>query len=81
MPFQKELNQEKYESKSRAVSFLGIPQYNDPFNDNGLLCMNAWLKGQTEKAIAHNRSCLLKERDILLKRGTRKPDKLKFIEY
>jgi len=27
----------------------------------------------------HNRSCLLKERDILLKRGFRKPDDLRFI--
>jgi len=81
VPFEKELNQELYESKRNAVYALGISQYNDPFNDNGFLCMKAWLNGQVDKAIAHNRSCLLKERDIFLKRGARKADKLKFLEY
>jgi len=78
--FERELNEERYESKRYAVSKLNIPQYDDPFNDNGALCMEAWLKGQKEKAIAHNRSCLLKERDILLKRGFRTPDTLDFID-
>jgi hypothetical protein len=31
-------------------------------------------------AIAHNRSCLLKEKDILLLRGYRKPDELEIIK-
>lgn len=78
--FDKELNIERYESKRNAVSLLRIPQYGDPFFDNGNLCMKAWFKGQIEKAIIHNRSCLLKERDILSKRGFRKPDELKFID-
>lgn len=78
--FERELNKEKYEPKWFVVHSLKIPQYNDPFRDRGILCTNAWLKGQIKKAVAHNRSCLLKERDILLKRGFRKPDKLKFIE-
>lgn len=78
--FEKELNTEKYEAKRNAVSALKIPQYDDPFFDNGKFCMEAWLSGQIEKAIAHNRSCLLKERDILLKRGFRNPDKLKFMK-
>lgn len=80
VPFENELNTKKYEAKRDAVSKLKIPQYDDPFFDNGKLCMEAWLSGQIEKAIAHNRSCLLKERDILLKRGFRKSDKLKYIE-
>lgn len=78
--FERELNKKMYEKKSSAVSILKIPQYKDPFNDNGLLCKEAWLKGQIDKVIAHNRSCLLKERDILLKRGFRKPDRLIFTE-
>lgn len=78
--FENELNTKKYEAKRDAVSKLKISQYDDPFFDNGKLCMEAWLSGHIEKAIAHNRSCLLKERDILLKRGFRKPDKLKYIE-
>ena len=74
--FHGELNKEKFEAKRIAVQALKIPNYGDPFNDNGKYCMNAWLSGEIDKAIAHNRSCLLKEKDILLKRGFRKPDDL-----
>ena len=77
--FERELNTERYESKRSAVAKLNIPQYCDPFNDKGALCMQAWLNGQLSLAMAHNRSCLLKERDILLKRGFRPPDTLDFI--
>ena len=77
---ERELNIEKYEAKSSAVSLLKIPQYDDPFRDYGKLCMEAWINGQLEKAIAHNKGDLLKERDILLKRGFRKPDDLKFVK-
>ena len=72
--FDCELNQYKREGKGTAVRLLGINSYNDPFNDIGELCRKAWLRGEIEKCIRHNRSCLLKERDILLKRGFRKPD-------
>jgi len=72
--------QEPYESKARAVRDLGIPNYDDPFYDKGLWCMNAWHKGEFDAAIAHNRACLLKERDILIKRSCIKPDELKFIK-
>jgi hypothetical protein len=78
--FEGELNQEKFESKKRVVHTFGIPDYGDPCNDNGLLCSQYWSKGKIEPAILHNRSCLLKERDILLKRGYRKPDKLRLIK-
>ena len=67
------------ESKANARNYLGIPNYDDPFYDNGYLCMVAWQNGEFDKAIAHNRACLLKEKDILLKRGFRTPDELKFI--
>ena len=77
--FEGELQKEKYESKVDAVRDLGIPNYNDPFYDNGYLCMVAWEDGQFDKAIAHNRACLLKEREILVRRGFRKPDELKFV--
>lgn len=79
--FEGELNKEKFEPKSRVVAELKIPQYSDPFNDVGLRCSEAWQKGNLKEAIAHNRSCLLKERDILLKRGSRKPDNLKFVRH
>jgi hypothetical protein len=77
--FEGELNWEKFESKRRVVQFLGIHNYGDPFNDNGLLCSQSWSKGNIDHAVLHNRSCLLKERDILFKRGFRKPDKLRLI--
>ncbi len=77
--FDGELQKEKYESKARAIRDLDIPNYDDPFHDRGLWCMNAWHNGEFDKAIAHNRACLLKERDILLKRGFRRPDELKFV--
>ena len=74
--FERELNLEKYERKSSVIRILQIPNYSDPFFDNGLLCKRAWENNEFDKAIAHNRACLLKERDILLKRGYRKPDRI-----
>lgn len=74
--FDGELNSKKYESKKEVVQQLKIPNYDDPFFDSGKLCMRAWNDGEFDKAIAHNRACLLKERDILLKRQYRKPDQL-----
>lgn len=74
--FKGELNKEKYESKKNAIAILQIPNYGDPFNNIGFECLKAWKKGHYRRAIKHNRSCLLKERDILLKRGYRKPEEL-----
>jgi len=71
--FDGELQRAAYERKADAVRDLNIPNYDDPFYDKGLLCMLAWRTGDYNQAIAHNRACLLKERDILLKRGFRKP--------
>ncbi|MBI4282931.1 MAG: hypothetical protein HY663_00505 [Chloroflexi bacterium] len=72
--------QEGRESKKEACRYLGIPNYDDPFYDNGYLCMKAWENGEFERAIAHNRACLLKERDILLRRGFRHPDGLRLVK-
>ncbi len=72
--------QEDRESKANARSYLGISNYDDPFYDNGYLCLKAWENGEFDKAIAHNRACLLKEKDILMKRGFRKPDELTFLK-
>ena len=77
--FDGELQKEKYESKADAVRDLAIPSYDDPFHDKGILCMIAWKNGEFDETIAHNRACLLKESDILLKRGARKPDELAFV--
>ena len=62
----------KYEPKRNAVRRLGIGNYGDPFDGDGKKCKEAWLRGDAiDKCIEHNRACLLKERDILLKRGFR----------
>ncbi len=45
---------------------LGIPKYNDPFNGSGYTCLLEWKKGNYGQCLAHNRSCLLIERDILI---------------
>ena len=73
--------QEDRESKANVRSYLGIPNYDDPFYDSGYLCMKAWENGEFDKAMAHNRACLLKERDILIKEGFRNPDELKFVKW
>jgi hypothetical protein len=77
--FEKELNKETFEKKETIVSALKIPNYEDPFFGDGKACMMAWLRGDINHAILHNRSCLLKERDLLLKRGFRKPDELRIV--
>ncbi len=74
--FDGELNSEKYESKRDAVRKLQIPNNDDPFFDEGIRCMKAWHDGKFDSIIAHNRACLLKERDILIHRGHREPNKL-----
>jgi len=80
VPFDGELQQEQFEPKRSVVPSLSISNYDDPFNDNGLLCSKAGLSGEHKKAIQHNRSCLLKERDILLKRGFNTPPNLLLVK-
>jgi hypothetical protein len=78
--FDGELQGEPFESKKNAILKLKISNYNDPFWDKGQMCIKAWNDGDFEKALAHNRACLLKERDILLKRGHCEPDKVYFVK-
>jgi hypothetical protein len=78
--FDGELQGEPYESKKNAILKLRISNYDDPFWDKGLMCIKAWNDKDFAKAIAHNRACLLKERDILLKRGCCDPDRMPFIK-
>lgn len=75
-----ELNNWTFEKKGNACMELCIPDYDDPFHNDGGLCVMAWHNKTHAQAIRHNRSCLLKERDILLKRGYRQPDPLNLID-
>ena len=79
--FEGELQGVPFERKKDAILQLRIPNYEDPFHDLGLLCIKAWHAKDFKKVIAHNRACLLKERDILVKRGHCQPDKVRFVEY
>lgn len=78
--FDGELQGEPFESKKNAILQLKIRNYDDPFFDKGQMCIKAWNDLLFEKVIAHNRACLLKERDILLKRGHCEPDKVRFLK-
>ncbi len=76
----KELNRFTFEKKKSVVEHLGIQNYDDPFDDDGKQCITTWENGDVHKVVAHNRADLLKQKDILLKRGFREPDKIKFKE-
>ncbi len=78
--FDGELQKEKFESKIDAVRDLDISNYDDPFYGRGFPCIKAWKDGEFDSVIAHNRACILKERDILIKRKFRKPDELHFVK-
>jgi hypothetical protein len=78
--FEGELQGEPFERKKDAIMQLRIPNYEDPFHDLGQLCIKAWRDKEYKKVIAHNRACLLKERDILIKRGHCQPDKVRFVK-
>ncbi len=78
--FEGEINAEQYEWKGTACRQLGISSYDDPFHDVGVECNKAWTRGDYDSAMKHNRSCLLKERDILLMRNYRKPDELRCLK-
>ena len=63
-----ELARNSAERKADVVKELNISNYDDPFFGDGFACSQAWMNSQFNEAIAHNRACLLTERDILIKR-------------
>ncbi|HIH88624.1 TPA: hypothetical protein HA344_05385 [Candidatus Bathyarchaeota archaeon] len=80
LPIDREINIQTKEKKKYAVQNNNVDNHNDPFFDDGYKCLLAWQQGDHENSIKHNRSCLLKERDLLLLRGSRKPDELVFLD-
>ena len=69
--FDYELNNTHFEKKENVVKELGIDSFNDPFNGVGGKCMESFNNGTIDDVIKHNRSCLLKEYEILTERGCR----------
>jgi len=59
------------ESKEAVVRRLGIETYSDPFPGAGIKCIEEFKKGNIADCLAHNQSCLLKEREILFREGYR----------
>jgi len=78
--FDGELQGSNREWKGNARQSLKIPNYDDPFDDSGKKCKEAWEARNFQDAMAHNRACLLKERDILIRRGHRPASKLLFVD-
>lgn len=76
--FDGELQAFPFERKEEVVVKMDIPNYDDPFHGIGEHCIDAWNNKNYHDAIAHNRACLLKERDILIKRSCREPECLIF---
>jgi len=64
--------------KESIVKKLGISAYNDPFPGAGVKCIDEFKRGNIDVCLKHNRACLLKERDILFKRGFTFPNKINF---
>lgn len=71
--------QQTMERKEAVCRRLGIAEYDDPFHGEGYRCEDAWLREDYATVIAHNRSCLLKEREIMLLNGCCKPNVLKLV--
>lgn len=65
-----EFQSREREKKGAVVQKLGIDSYGDPFHDDGYKCMLAFYEGHIDECLTHNLSCLLKERDLLFKRGS-----------
>ena len=64
--------------KESIVKKLGIDAYDDPFPGAGVKCIEEFKRGNIENCLKHNQACLLKERDILFKRGFVDPNKIEF---
>ncbi len=60
------------ESKKSVVAKLEIDNYDDPFHDIGRKCVHAFEVDDLSNIIKHNRACLLKENQILQKRGVKR---------
>ena len=69
--FDYELQFKEYQRKEEWMQQLGLTEtFNDPFHymlKPGLQCRFAWQNNEFDKAIQHNRACLLKEQSIMLK--------------
>ncbi|MHA2024685.1 MAG: hypothetical protein ACW98U_02195 [Candidatus Thorarchaeota archaeon] len=67
-----ELQQAVLERKEDVVKALNIDDYDDPFHGKGVRCKSAFASGDLQSIMKHNRACLLKENQILSKRGAKK---------
>ncbi len=67
-----ELQRFPREKKENVVRMLGIDSFGDPYHGEGRRCVVAFAAGDLESIVRHNRSCLLKEAQILKKRGALK---------
>ena len=83
--FNRELQQFERQRKGSCRQSLGIPNFDDPFHDNGRLAGLEWKKHlktrereYVKKIMAHNLTCVLKEYCILVRGGYRVIDQSSF---
>jgi hypothetical protein len=83
--FDRELQQYNRQNKGFCRKSLGIPNFDDPFHDDGKLAGLEWKKHQktrekecVKKIIRHNLTCVLKEYCILVRGGYRVIDPSSF---
>lgn len=76
--FDRELQQYERQNKGYLRQKLGIPNFDDPFNDLGKLAAKEWTKHLetreidcVKRIVAHNHACVLKEYSILVRAGYR----------
>ena len=77
MLFDRELKKGKG-SKEELVKKFGISNYDDPFPGQGIRLIQEFENGNIVGSLRHNRACLLKERDILYRRGFADPPMIDF---
>jgi len=77
--FDRELKKGKG-SKEELVKKFGISNYDDPFPGQGIRLIQEFENGNIEGPLRHNKACLLKERDILYRRGFADPPRIDFHE-
>jgi len=65
-------------SKEELVKKFGISNYDDPFPGQGIRLIQEFENGNIVGSLRHNKACLLKERDILYRRGYADPPKIDF---
>jgi len=78
--FDGDIQPHKWDRKEASIKLLKIPNYGDPFYDDGSKCKDLWSEGGFLAVVAYHRASLLKERAMLIKQGYRDIDPVVFAD-